>query len=220
LDSLQRAGEKWRAFASVEQTVEVHVGDLCDCVLDMIEILSAQLERRAMVPAVGAWCAEADLEIPFYWNRRPGEGAARPRVHAARRRSCPRQGRREEADASERRLRREWPLLDGLVCTPARPALALEFAHRHRHEYKKVLCWVHGEARYLRQSYLKHADHLGIAVGDSFLLQSTGWRAAARSLRDIEGDAIAKINKELARDPCTMQLVRGRAPVQTSASSP
>ena len=79
---------------------------------------------------------------------------------------------------------------------------------------------MHGEARYLRQSYLKLPDHLGIAVGDSFLLQSTGWRAAARSLHDIEGDAIAKINNELARDPCTMQLVRGRAPVQTSASSP
>ena len=70
--------------------------------------------------------------------------------------------------------------------SPARPALGLEFTHRHRHEYKKVLCWVHGEARYLRQSYLKLPDHLGIAVGDSFLLQSTGWRAAARSLHDIE----------------------------------
>ena len=92
------------------------VGDLGDRILDVLEILSAQLERRAMVPAVGAWCAEADLEIPFHWNRRPGEGAARPRVHAARRRSCPRQGRREEADASERRLCREWPLLDGVVC--------------------------------------------------------------------------------------------------------
>ncbi|XP_066396477.1 uncharacterized protein [Miscanthus floridulus] len=92
--------------------------------------------------------------------------------------------------------------LHGVVCISAasgagKTELVLEFAHRHAHEYKKVL-WVHGEARYLRQSYLKLADHLGVAVGDNVLQTTTTERP--RSLHGIEGVAIEKIKKELTRD--------------------
>ncbi|XP_066342279.1 uncharacterized protein [Miscanthus floridulus] len=151
----------------------VRLDDLRDCVLNVLQILGARLDRPAVAPAVRAWRATADAEIPFPWNTgfigRERElldveamlcGGAPAHDKVAGKRSMPLDGSITGAS-----------FLHGVVCISAassagKTELVLEFAHRHAHVYKKVL-WVHGEARYLRQSYLKLADHLGIAVGDN-----------------------------------------------------
>jgi hypothetical protein len=211
-------GELWKAYdgveaewrevveglARAEPVVELRLGDLRDRVLDVLQILGPRLGRPAVAPAVRAWRAAADAEIPFPWNTgfvgRERElldveamlrGGAPAHDQAAGKRPMPLDGSITGAS-----------FLHGVVCISAasgagKTELVLEFAHRHAHEYKKVL-WVHGEARYLRQSYLKLADHLGVAVGDNVLQTTTTERA--RSLHGIEGVAIEKIKKELTRD--------------------
>uniref|UniRef100_J3N960 AAA+ ATPase domain-containing protein n=1 Tax=Oryza brachyantha TaxID=4533 RepID=J3N960_ORYBR len=98
--------------------------------------------------------------------------------------------------------------MDGIACISGpsgsgKTELVLEYAHRHAMEYKKVL-WVCGEARYLRMGYLKLADQLGLAVGDDLSLIAAGDRSSSGRkewvFRGIEGDAIAKIKKELSRE--------------------
>jgi hypothetical protein len=200
--------EHWReaveGLARTEPAVEVRVGDLRDRVLDVLEIVGARLGRRAVAAAVRAWRAEAELEIPFPWNA----GFVGRERELLELESMLRGGASARSKAAGKRpmfldgaVSGESTFLDGVVCITGasgagKTELALEFAHRHSHEYKKVL-WVHGEARYLRQNYLKLADHLGIAVGDSI---SPSKGRSARPLHIIEGDAIAKINKEFTRD--------------------
>jgi hypothetical protein len=106
------------------------------------------------------------------------------------------------APAHDKAAGKTEPFLHGVVCISSasragKTELVLEFADR-RVEYIGPLGSRRGKAmRYLRESYLKLADHLGVAVGDN-VLQTTSQRA--RSLHGIEGVAIAKIKKELTRD--------------------
>ncbi|EER97463.1 hypothetical protein BDA96_02G375200 [Sorghum bicolor] len=211
-------GELWKAYDGVEDewrevveglaraepVVELRLGDLRDRVLDVLQILGARLGRPAVAPAVRAWRAAADAEIPFPWNTGfVGRERELLDVEAMLRGGAP----ANDKAAGKRPMAQDGSItgtsfLLGVVCISAasgagKTELVLEFAHRHAHEYKKVL-WVHGEARYLRQSYLKLADHLGIAVGDNVLQTTTTERA--RSLHGIEGVAIEKIKKELTRD--------------------
>jgi hypothetical protein len=212
-------GQLWKAYGGVEaewreaveglaraeHAVEVRLGDLRNRVIDVLQTLGARLGRPAVAPAVRAWRAAADAEIPFPWNTCfAGRERELLDVEAMLRGSAP------AAHDDKVAGKRPMPLygsvtgalfLHGVLCISAasgagKTELVLEFAHRHAHEYKKVL-WVHGEARYLRQSYLKLADHLGVAVGDNVIQTAT---ERARSLREIEGLAIAKIKKELTRD--------------------
>ncbi|KAJ1275926.1 hypothetical protein BS78_05G173700 [Paspalum vaginatum] len=202
---------EWReaveGLASAEPAVEVRVGDLRGSVFDVLEILGARLGRRAVALAISAWRAAADTEIPFQWNT----GFVGRETELVELESTLRGGARALDKAAGKRpvnlhgAFSEGSFLDCVaVCVSGasgagKTELALEFAHRHSHEYKKVL-WVHGEARYLRQSYLKLADHLGVSVGDSISPSSTPADRARRRLHEIEGGAIAKVKKELTRD--------------------
>ncbi|CAL4983889.1 unnamed protein product [Urochloa decumbens] len=207
------AEEQWReaveGLARARPAVEVDAagaGDLRDRVLDVLGIVGARLGRRAVAPAVAAWRAEAALEIPFPRNAgfvgRVNELLDLESMLLHRGGAASLSGSRDDKGKTPMRAPSGGEFLDGVVCIAGasgagKTELAVEFAHRHAHEYKKVL-WVHGEARYLRQSYLKLSDRLGVAVGDTLVVPSKC--PTAKSLYDIEGDAIAKINKELARD--------------------
>ncbi|CAO2149353.1 unnamed protein product [Urochloa humidicola] len=208
------AEEQWReaveGLSRAEPAVEVGGagGGLRNGVLDVLEILGARLGRRAVAPAVVASRAEAALEIPFPRNaafvgRERELLDLKSMLRRRRRGGRSSHGHDDKGKSPIRTAAVEGgAYLDGVVCITGasgagKTELALEFAHRHAHEYKKVL-WVHGEARYLRQSYLKLADRLGVAVGDTLLPSKTP--TTTKTLYDIEGDAIAKINKELARD--------------------
>lgn len=75
--------------------------------------------------------------------------------------------------------------------------LLLEYAYRYSQRYKMIL-WVHGESRYLRQNYMKLMPLLGIDMGMVNKLCSD--KNEPQSLEDIEGEAIRKVRKELNRD--------------------
>jgi len=70
--------------------------------------------------------------------------------------------------------------------------LALEFAHRYHQRYKMVL-WVGGEARYLRQNILNLSLNLGLDVG----ADSETERGRIRSFEDQEFEAFKRVKREL-----------------------
>ncbi|XP_010917926.1 uncharacterized protein [Elaeis guineensis] len=75
--------------------------------------------------------------------------------------------------------------------------LLLEFAYRFSQRYKMVL-WVGGEARYLRQNFMKLLPLLGVDVDMDNELSPE--RNEPKSFEDMEEEAIRKVHKELMRD--------------------
>ncbi|XP_057453836.1 uncharacterized protein LOC130745546 [Lotus japonicus] len=73
--------------------------------------------------------------------------------------------------------------------------LALEFAHRYYQRYKMVL-WVGGEARYLRQNILNLSLNLGLDVGADSEME----RGRVRSFEEQEFEAFKRIKRELFGD--------------------
>ncbi|KAK7401458.1 hypothetical protein VNO78_12964 [Psophocarpus tetragonolobus] len=70
--------------------------------------------------------------------------------------------------------------------------LALEFAHRYHQRYKIVL-WVGGEARYLRQNLLNLSMNLGLDVGADSEIE----RGRIRSFEEQEFEAFKRVKREL-----------------------
>ncbi|KAI9095019.1 hypothetical protein K1719_026483 [Acacia pycnantha] len=73
--------------------------------------------------------------------------------------------------------------------------LALEFAYRYYQRYKMVL-WVGGETRYLRQSILNLSLHLGVDVGADSEVE----RGRIRSFEEQEIEAFKRIKREVFSD--------------------
>ncbi|XP_042439530.1 uncharacterized protein LOC122024877 [Zingiber officinale] len=74
--------------------------------------------------------------------------------------------------------------------------LLLEFAYQISQSYKMVL-WVGGESKYLRQNYLNLLPLLGVDVVMG--METCSQRNGPRSFEEMEEDAIAKVQKELMR---------------------
>lgn len=70
--------------------------------------------------------------------------------------------------------------------------LALEFAHRYYQRYKMVF-WVGGEARYLRQNILNLSLNLGLDIGADSEME----RGRMRSFEEQEFEAFKRIKREL-----------------------
>lgn len=74
--------------------------------------------------------------------------------------------------------------------------LALEYAYRFHQRYKMVL-WVSGETRYIRQNYLNMRSFLDVDVSiENHCLKNGN----ARSFEKQEASAISRLRKELMRD--------------------
>ncbi|CAA7037443.1 unnamed protein product [Microthlaspi erraticum] len=73
--------------------------------------------------------------------------------------------------------------------------LLLEFAYRHHQRYKMVL-WIGGESRYIRQNYLNLYQYLEVDVG----VESCSDKTKVKSFEEQEDAAVARIRKELMRN--------------------
>ncbi|CAN1189762.1 hypothetical protein LINPERPRIM_LOCUS24675 [Linum perenne] len=100
---------------------------------------------------------------------------------------------------TRRRRSRKIQYGKGVACVSGEPGigkteLLLEFAYRYHQRYKMVL-WIGGESRYVRQNYLNLWSFLEIDVG----LESSE-KTKIRSFEDQEEEAICRIRKELMRN--------------------
>lgn len=87
-----------------------------------------------------------------------------------------------------------------IVCINGSPGigkteLALEFACRYSQRYKMVL-WIGGEARYLRQNILNVSMNLGLDIS----AEAEKERGRIRSFEEQEFDAFQRVKRELFRD--------------------
>ncbi|KAJ4832983.1 hypothetical protein Tsubulata_021057 [Turnera subulata] len=73
--------------------------------------------------------------------------------------------------------------------------LLLEFAYRYHQRYKMVL-WIGGESRYIRQNYLNLWSFLEIDVG----VENYTGKGRIRSFEEQEEEAISRVRKELMRN--------------------
>ncbi|XP_073051141.1 LOW QUALITY PROTEIN: uncharacterized protein [Primulina eburnea] len=73
--------------------------------------------------------------------------------------------------------------------------LLIEFAYRFHQRYKMVL-WIGGESRYIRQNYLNLWSFLEIDVG----VESCTEKSRTKSFEEQEEAAIARVRKELMRN--------------------
>ncbi|XP_037442227.1 uncharacterized protein LOC119310664 [Triticum dicoccoides] len=73
--------------------------------------------------------------------------------------------------------------------------LALEFAYRYSQRYKMVL-WIGGEARYLRQNILNLSGYLGLDIS----AEADREHGRIRSFEEQELDAFQRVKRELFRD--------------------
>lgn len=88
----------------------------------------------------------------------------------------------------------------GIACVTGDPGigkteLVLEYAYRFQQRYKMVL-WIGGESRYIRQNYLNLWSFLEVDVG----VESCTERGQTRSFEEQEEAAVARVRKELMRN--------------------
>ncbi|XP_051119018.1 uncharacterized protein LOC127243173 [Andrographis paniculata] len=84
----------------------------------------------------------------------------------------------------------------GIACVTGDPGigkteLLVEFAYRYHQRYKMVL-WIGGESRYIRQNYLNLSPFLEIDVGEE--------KGRPTSFDEQEEAAVARVRRELMRD--------------------
>uniref|UniRef100_A0A1D1ZBV1 DNA repair protein RadA n=1 Tax=Anthurium amnicola TaxID=1678845 RepID=A0A1D1ZBV1_9ARAE len=89
----------------------------------------------------------------------------------------------------------------GIACVSGDPGigkteLLLEYAYKFCQRYKMVL-WIGGESRYIRQNYLNLKSFLEVDVGiENHSLE----KGKAKCFEELEEESIARVRKELMRD--------------------
>ncbi|CAA2994145.1 uncharacterized protein LOC111407577 [Olea europaea subsp. europaea] len=102
---------------------------------------------------------------------------------------------------NERRLRSTKVVYGkGIACVSGdsgigKTELLLEFAYRFHQRYKMVL-WIGGECRYIRQNYLNLWSFLEVDVGVENCME----KSRTKSFEEQEEEAIARVRKELMRN--------------------
>ncbi|KAG0568419.1 hypothetical protein KC19_6G018300 [Ceratodon purpureus] len=138
---------------------------------------------------------QEEINLTAAWNAQTGSGLGK--VVGLRGRSSQRDKRRDSADRKRESDKSKYAHSCIVTGIPGigKSELALEYAYRHSQKYKMVL-WVGGEARYLRQNYLNLSTLLGLNVGTE--TQQAGGRP--RTFEEQESEAVQRIRYELQKD--------------------
>ncbi|KAI4302961.1 hypothetical protein MLD38_038647 [Melastoma candidum] len=108
---------------------------------------------------------------------------------------------RKSASKSTRRRRSSKILYGkGIACISGdsgigKTELLLEFTYRYHQRYKMVL-WIGGDGRYIRQNYLNLWPYLEVDVG----LENCPEKTRTKSFEEHEDAAVSRIRKELMRN--------------------
>ncbi|KAI3453729.1 hypothetical protein Pfo_010392 [Paulownia fortunei] len=109
---------------------------------------------------------------------------------------------KSKSSAKHGRRRRSMKVIygKGIACVSGDPGigktdLLLEFAYRFHQRYKMVL-WIGGESRYIRQNYLNLWSFLEIDVG----VEGCAEKGRTKSFEEQEEAAVARVRKELMRN--------------------
>ncbi|KAL8498469.1 hypothetical protein ACS0TY_021702 [Phlomoides rotata] len=130
-------------------------------------------------------------------NRRKGK---EPVVWKESEKEIEMQNAPKSSKSSRRRRSMKIVYGKGIACVSGEPGigkteLLLEYAYRFHQRYKMVL-WIGGEARYIRQNYLNLWSFLEIDVG----VESSAERGRTKSFEEQEEATIARVRKELMRN--------------------
>ncbi|XP_020100317.1 uncharacterized protein LOC109718471 [Ananas comosus] len=210
------------ALSCAAVRLEADEGNLRGCVFDAVELIGLRLGRKYAAESVRRWRELAADEFPFPRN---ANFVGRTReLHelelllfgeAANSRASMSAGPSKqfaESSKGEGEMPPMWEQFEddierssggnGVACVCGdsgigKTELLLEFAYRFSKRYKLVL-WAGGEVRYLRENYMKLLPRLGIDVGFESEVSLGSSRRGSFEL--MEGDAVGRVRKELARD--------------------
>ncbi|KAG2239957.1 hypothetical protein Bca52824_091188 [Brassica carinata] len=189
--------------------IEAHEGNWRDCVFRTVELLATRLVgRRSVVERVAKWRDKAEKdEFPYPRNesfvgRKKelselefvlfGDGEDYFELPTKKRKNKGKEWEKEiELVKKTRKKKRSMKITcgKGVACVSGeagigKTELLLEFAYMHHQRYKMVL-WIGGESRYIRQNYLNLYRYLDVDVG---------------SFEEREDTAVSRIRRELMRD--------------------
>ncbi|KAK6935403.1 hypothetical protein RJ641_035558 [Dillenia turbinata] len=133
---------------------------------------------------------------PMLWKESEKEIEMQSTEHFKRQQSRPKYGGRHG------RRKRSTKIVygKGIACVSGesgigKTELLLEFAYRYHQRYRMVL-WVGGESRYIRQNYLNLWSFLEVDVGIENCLD----KSKTKSFEEQEDAAISSVRKELMRN--------------------
>lgn len=194
-------------LSRVDMEFEASRNNLRDCILNTVAFIGKRLGKRNIIESIQKWF-ESDLhQLPFPRNdnficRKQElrqlefllfgyvEGRDKEKFTGLEKGKGKMPLTNEEQEEMSRNIAGR-----GIVCVTGetgigKTELLLEFAYRHMQRYKAVF-WVGGEARFLRENYMKLSGPLGIEAG---IDNGSGVS------NNIEEEAIRKVCKEFTRD--------------------
>ncbi|KAJ6810071.1 uncharacterized protein M6B38_157620 [Iris pallida] len=138
---------------------------------------------------------------PVLWKESEKE-IEMQRVGSPQRKLRPLRSRNSGAGYGRRKRSTKMLYGKGIACISGdsgigKTELVLEYAYRFSQRYKMVL-WVGGEARYIRQNYLNLRNLLELDLGIENHSLEKG--KTTRCFEEQEKDSIARVRKELMRD--------------------
>ncbi|XP_024394152.1 uncharacterized protein [Physcomitrium patens] len=164
------------------------------------DVSSKAGEGEETEPRLSNYDSENHDEVSNQSEGERGRDHAGTRRSGARRPSSQvREKRRDSADRKREGDRTRYTQTCIVTGIPGigKSELALEFCYRHAQKYRMVL-WVGGESRYLRQSYLNLSTLLGVNVGTETGPGSE--RRRMQSFDEQEAEALQRVRHELQKD--------------------
>ncbi|KAF3323815.1 hypothetical protein FCM35_KLT12546 [Carex littledalei] len=208
-------------LSRVDMDFEAGANNLRDCILNAVAFIGKRLGKRNIIESIQKWFESDLHELPFprndnfigrkqelrelefilfgYVEGHDTEELMGLEIEKNEREKekgkMPLKNEEQEEEQMSCNIAGKGSYDRGIVCVTGetgigKTELLLEFAYRHSQRYKAVF-WVGGEARFLRENYMKLSGPLGIEAG---IDNGSGVS------NNIEEEAIGKVCKEFTRD--------------------